>query len=67
MSHSDNDNPREKVIEPPPGKHQAPMPEHPVNPQNARQGETTGRVRWVLGASLVLVVIAFALAFVFSG
>ncbi|MCI0754055.1 hypothetical protein [Teichococcus vastitatis] len=66
MSHSQNDTPREQVIQPPPGKHEAPMPENPVGTDQARQGETSGRVRWVLGAGVVLVVIAFVLAFVFS-
>ncbi len=33
---------------------------------NARQGETSGRVRWVLGVSIVLVVVAMGLAFYFA-
>jgi hypothetical protein len=33
-------------------------------PQDARSGETPGRVRYVLAISLVLVVILFAVAYV---
>lgn len=33
------------------------------NPTDARQGRTTGVVRWVLGVSLVLVVVAMIIAY----
>jgi len=66
MSDSNNPPARERVIEPPVGPHSAPMPEHPVSATEARQGATTGRVRWVLLVSLILVIVAFALAWILS-
>lgn len=36
------------------------------NPTEARQGSTTGRVRWVLGIGIVAVVILFGLAYLFA-
>lgn len=67
MSDTRNDPPaRERVIEPPPGNHSAPMPDKPIPTNEARQGVTFGQMRWVLAISLVLVVVAFALAAVFS-
>ncbi len=32
----------------------------------ARQGETTGRVRWVLASSLVLAIVAMSIAYLVS-
>jgi hypothetical protein len=57
---------RESVIEPPSGSHSAPMPEKPIGTTNARQGVTLGHMRWVLLASLILIVLGFVLAAVFS-
>ncbi|MFC4167448.1 hypothetical protein [Teichococcus aestuarii] len=67
MSDTKNDPPaRERVIEPPPGHHSAPMPDKPIDTTQARQGVTFGHMRWVLLISLVLVIVAFALAAAFS-
>ncbi|MDJ0389922.1 hypothetical protein QMO56_17585 [Roseomonas sp. E05] len=66
MSDTHNRPPRERAIEPPPGPHAAPMPEKPLDATPARQGRTTGRVRWILLASIALVILAFALAWVLS-
>ncbi|HWL83283.1 MAG TPA: hypothetical protein VNR89_20215 [Roseomonas sp.] len=64
MSDTHNHPPRERAIEPPLGPHSAPMPEKPLDATPARQGRTTGRVRWVLLISVVLVILAFAIAWV---
>ncbi|MFC3126243.1 hypothetical protein ACFOD4_14340 [Pseudoroseomonas globiformis] len=64
MSDRQDPNVREQVIEPKPGHHDAPMPDKPIGTQQVRQGETSGRVRWVLGVSLLLVIILFILAYV---
>lgn len=56
---------REQVIEPKPGHHAAPMPARPIDTTAVRQGATTGHMRWVLLTSLVLVVVAFVLAYAF--
>lgn len=67
MSDTNKDMPaRERVIEPPPGPHQAPMPEKPIPTTKVRQGVTFGHMRWVLLASLILVIVAFILARVFT-
>jgi hypothetical protein len=43
------------------------MSSQPVkNAEEARQGRTEGVVRWVLGISLTLAVVAMAIAFVVS-
>jgi hypothetical protein len=66
MSDRNPDGPaREQVIEPPAGHHAAPMPERPISTTDVRQGTTVGHVRWVLLISLVLVIVAFILAYVF--
>ena len=66
MSDTSDKPARERIIEPPAGHHAAPMPEHPIPTTEARQGVTTGRVRWVLLASLVLVVLGFIVSAVLS-
>ena len=40
-------------------------PDHPIelNAQDARAGETTGKMRYVLGASLILIIVIFAILF----
>lgn len=63
MSDARDDTPaRERVIEPPPGHHEAPMPEKPIPTTQARQGVTFGHMRWVLLASLALVIVALIVA-----
>jgi hypothetical protein len=37
-----------------------------VPTDNARQGETSGHMRWVLGVSIVMIVVAMVVAFKFS-
>lgn len=67
MSDTKDDRPaRERVIEPPPGHHEAPMPEKPISTTKARQGVTFGHMRWVLLISLILVIVAFVMARLFS-
>jgi hypothetical protein len=40
-------------------------PNHPIEKttDEARQGVTTGRMRWVLGISLAAVIVAFAIGY----
>ena len=40
-------------------------PEHPteLNAEDARAGETTGKMRYVLGISLALIIVIFAILF----
>ncbi len=40
-------------------------PHHPIEKTatEARQGVTTGRMRWVLGISIVAVIVAFAISY----
>ncbi|MXP62166.1 hypothetical protein E0493_02215 [Roseomonas sp. M0104] len=66
MSDTPNRPPRERAIDPPPGPHAAPMPEKPLDATPARQGRTTGHVRWILLISIVLVILAFIVARLFS-
>ncbi|MDQ1078800.1 hypothetical protein [Pseudoroseomonas cervicalis] len=66
MSDTSDKPARERVIEPPPGHHAAPMPDKPIPTNEARQGVTLGRVRWVLLISLVLVVLGFIFSAVLS-
>ncbi|WBV41935.1 hypothetical protein [Pseudoroseomonas cervicalis] len=66
MSDTSDKPARERVIEPPAGHHAAPMPEKPVPTNEARQGVTLGRVRWILLISLVLVVLGFIASAVLS-
>lgn len=66
MSHSNDRPAREREIEPPVGRHGAPMPEKPIEATQARQGATAGRVRYVLLFSLILVILAFILAYAIS-
>ncbi|EFH10147.1 hypothetical protein ACFFMP_09220 [Pseudoroseomonas cervicalis] len=66
MSDTSDKPARERVIEPPAGHHEAPMPDKPIPTNEARQGVTIGRVRWVLLISLVLVVLGFIASAVLS-
>ncbi|WP_419896717.1 hypothetical protein [Roseomonas sp. USHLN139] len=66
MADSDTRPMRERAIDPPPGHHEVPMPEKPIETTQARQGVTLGRMRWVLLISLILVVLGFILSAVLS-
>ncbi|ONG43853.1 hypothetical protein BKE38_28640 [Pseudoroseomonas deserti] len=66
MADTDTKPMRESAIEPPPGHHEVPMPERPIETNRVRQGVTFGHMRWVLLASLVLVVLGLILARVVS-
>ncbi|WP_160000303.1 hypothetical protein [Roseomonas sp. 18066] len=66
MAETETKPPRERAIEPPPGAPGVPMPERPIETNRVRQGVTLGHMRWVLLASLVLVVVGLILAAIFS-
>lgn len=66
MADTDTKPARERVIEPPAGHHEAPMPNRPIGTTDVRQGVTFGHMRWVLAISLVLVVVGFIISAVVS-
>jgi hypothetical protein len=57
---------REGAAQPRDTGREAPMPERPISTTAARQGVTFGHMRWVLLASLALVIVAMVVAFALS-
>jgi hypothetical protein len=57
---------REGAAQPVDNGREAPMPDRPIGKTAVRGGVTLGHMRWVLGASLLLVIVAMALAFILS-
>jgi hypothetical protein len=53
---------REGAVQPRVTDRHAPMPERPLGATAARQGATTGTVRWVLVVSIALAIIAMIVA-----
>jgi hypothetical protein len=53
---------REGAVQPRATDRHAPMPEHPMSGTEARQGYTTGHVRWVLVISVILAVAGMVIA-----
>lgn len=49
-----------------PGAARSYWPFTPKNAEEARQGETSGHMRWVLGVSVVLIVVAFGSLYAYT-